>query len=126
LLSPNRILYSEAPDPEASGSGAARQFEGRLLRTDDAEILDIVAAGRDDFQIAAHMWARIWTGDRELRWAWLDSDWLKEHARTKLATQEPDGRMIITSLPDALRLFLAQYGSDELAHGKQQVWSRLR
>src|SRR4051812_30247264 len=67
-----RIVYSEAPQPENPASADARQFEGRLLITPNAEILDLASPGADGFQIPAHMWARIWPGQRELRWAWLD------------------------------------------------------
>ncbi len=119
------ILYAEAPDPAASGSGAEQQFEGRLLRTNDAEILDVVPAATDEFHLAAHMWARVRPGDKELRWAWLDSDWLRQMARAKLATQEPRDRMVVTSPVDAVRAFLTAYGGNDRAQSDSTIWKRL-
>jgi len=121
-----RILYSEAPEEGYPGTAEARQFEGRLMKTQSAEVLDVVSDRGDEFHAPVHLWARVWPGAKELRWSWLDSEWLKGRARAELGTQETDSRMILTSPASTLRSFIDRYAGDEQAHGAAAIWERIR
>src|SRR5690348_9108472 len=81
----------------------ATSFDAQLFRAGSAEILDLVPAGDDDpFHLPTHLPVRIWVDERTLRFAWLDSAWLRENARRQLAIQEFGDRTLITAPGEAL------------------------
>jgi hypothetical protein len=97
------------------GKFITQKFEARLIRVGTAELLDLVPANDDGFQIPAHLLVRVWPKDSKLRWVFLDSDWLKQQAAQLLATQPSDDRTLITASSDALGDFVLKYGSDPRA-----------
>jgi hypothetical protein len=56
-----------------------------------------------------------------LRYATLDSGWLKENARKQLAMQDVRDRALITAPGDAVLRFLATYGGADNAYDKPTV-----
>jgi hypothetical protein len=94
-------------------------FEGHLLRVDDAEFMDLVSTGDNAFNVPAHMVARVWTDGGGLRWAYLDSDWLKDKAKQTLGTQAAGDRTLITAKGAAVVEFLKKFGVDDKAYSGQ-------
>ena len=114
----------------ASSDSRAVRLEGRLFKDSDVEILELAPAVEPDpFQIPVHMWVRLWPGESALRWAYLDSAWLKEQARQQLVTQAiGEGfskRTLITSPEGAVQSFLVKHVADERAHGKVKVLQKV-
>jgi len=100
------------------GSSPAAKFEARLLKAGDAELLDLVSANDDPFQIPAHLIVRVWTDGSTMRWAFLDSDWFKQLAAQQLAVQASGDRKLITAPGEAVRQFLLKWGADDRAYDK--------
>lgn len=100
-------------------------FQAQLFREGDAEFLDVTPADDNDFRLPGHAIARIWTAGTMLRWAFLDSDWLKQQAG-QIATHVSDGKMLLLSPPTAVRAFLAANGANDKAYGKVVEWQRAR
>ena len=111
------ILYAE-------DNSKTLQFEGRLIRAGEAELLDLVPNVDNGFSIPVHTLVRVWPGQAELRWAFLESDWLKQQAVRQLASQASGDRTLLTAPGAAVRGLLAKYGADEKAYSKQQVMRR--
>ncbi|HUI55217.1 MAG TPA: hypothetical protein VLY04_09605 [Bryobacteraceae bacterium] len=103
------------------GSSPASKFEARLLKAGDAELLDLVSANDDPFQIPAHLIVRVWSDGLTMRWAFLDSDWLKQLAAQQLAVQASGDRTLITAPGEAVRQFLLKWGPDDRAYDKSTV-----
>ncbi len=110
------ILYSE--------NSSALKFEARLFRAGDAELLDLVPGSDDGFSIPVHTLVRVWPGQSELRWAFLESDWLKQQAVQQLASQPAGDRTLLTAPGAAVRSLLGKLGDDERAYSKQQAFQR--
>ena len=102
------------------------RFEARLWRSGDARFLDLVSTKKDGFQIPAHTPVRVWIDGETLRFAFLDSGWLREQAALQLPVQMVGERTVTTASGDAVRSFLAKYGSDERAHGDVVVLHKMR
>ena len=111
------ILYTE-------NSSTTLKFEGRLFRAGDAELLDLVPSSDDGFSIPVHTVVRVWPGQSELRWAFLESDWLKQQAVRQLASQPAGDRTLLTAPGAVVHSLLAKYGADEKAYSKQKVMQR--
>ena len=92
-------------------------FEGHLLRVGDAELMDFVSTSDNTFNLPVHMVARIWTDGGVLKWAYLDSGWIKDKAQQTLGTQAAGERTLIAVKGAALVEFLKKYGADEKACG---------
>ena len=105
-------------------NSAPYKLKAKLLKAGDAGILDLTPASDDAFRIAAHTPLRVWVEGATLRMAFLDSKWLREHAGAQLATQEVDGRTLITATQEELTRFLVAYGADERAYGNPTVLTR--
>jgi hypothetical protein len=60
--------------------GNGHKFEGRLFQAGQAQVMDLAPEDSDDFQIPGHAFIRILSSGATLRWAYLDSDWLRQHA----------------------------------------------
>jgi hypothetical protein len=106
--------------------GSARQFTARLFRVGEASMLDLTPEGSDDFQIAGHAVARIWTEGGALRWSYLDTEWLRKQASQLLPNRTDDKRVVLTAPGAAVRAFVAKYGVDEKAHGDTTEWQRVQ
>jgi hypothetical protein len=110
---------------EKSDAGKV-QFQARLLKAGDAELLDLVSADDNPFELQVHTAVRVWPSGNSLKFAFLDSDWLKQQAAKQLATSPTGDRMLVTSPGDAVRSFLLKYGADEKAHGDPEVLARVQ
>ena len=106
--------------------GSVRQFSARLFRVGEASVLELTPEGTDDFQIAGHAVVRIWTGGGTLRWAYLDTEWLRKQAAQLLPNRADDKRMVLTAPGAAVRAFVAKYGVDDKAHGDAFEWQRVQ
>jgi glutamine amidotransferase-like uncharacterized protein len=56
--------------------------------------------------------------------AFLDSNWLRDHASAELAVQPAKDRLLITSQQEDVTRFLLTYGGDDRAYGKITVLTR--
>jgi hypothetical protein len=103
------------------GGNESQTFSAQLFKSGDLRILDLVSANDDPFQLAVHMPLRVWIDGTDLRYATLDSGWLKENARKQLAMQDVRDRALITAPGDAVLRFLATYGGADNAYDKPTV-----
>src|SRR5215469_18107815 len=67
--------------------GNSRKFEGRLFQAGQARVMDLTPQDTDDFQIPGHALIRVLSSGATLRWAYLDSGWLRQHAAQELANR---------------------------------------
>jgi|CZKE01.1.fsa_nt_gi hypothetical protein len=109
-----------------SDSSDAYQFKARLMVTDDVKLLDLVSANEDAFQIAVHTPVRVWTEGSTLRFAFLQSDWLKEQAGQQLPTVPVKDRTLIAAPSEAVGNFLAKIGADPKACDEPEVLRRVQ
>ena len=105
--------------------GSPTGFRAQLFLVKDAEFLDVAPSDDNDFRAPGHAVARIWPGIGTLRWAFLDSDWLKQQA-AQLATHTADGKMLLLSPGAAVRAFIAANGSNDQAYGKVANWQKVQ
>ncbi|HYW48773.1 MAG TPA: hypothetical protein VE959_38265 [Bryobacteraceae bacterium] len=107
------------------GGAAAQQYDALMFSVGDARILDLSPANSDDFSIAGHVPVRVWIEGSQLRWSYLDSEWLREQAGRQLAVRSLEKRMLLSAPGAATRSFLTKYAADEKAHGGIATWQRL-
>jgi hypothetical protein len=107
-----------------SDSPAIYKLKAKMLRVGDARILDLTPADEDAFQVAVHTPLRVWMEGATLRMAFLDSEWLRDHASAELKVQPAGDRLLITSPSDDVTRFLLTYGGDERACGKITVLTK--
>jgi len=100
------------------------KLEALMLKVGDAQILDLMPAEEDAFQVPAHTPMRIWIEGATLRIAFLDSKWLIEHANAELATQKVNNRTLIISPGEQVTRFLLTYGADPRAYGTPNTLHR--
>ena len=105
--------------------GSPVGFEAQLFRVGDVELLDVTPSDGNDFRIPGHAIARIWLTFGTLRWAFLDSGWLKQQAAV-LATHDADGKMLLLSPTAAVRAFIAANGANDQAYGKVATWQKVQ
>ncbi len=105
--------------------GSAKEFDALLFRVGEAEVLDLVASPPDDFLIAPHMPVRIWLMGGQLRWAYLDSEWLRAQARQMLPHRPVDQKILLAVPTAAVREFLLKNAADEKAIGEVQTFVRV-
>jgi hypothetical protein len=105
---------------------SARQFTARLFRAGEASMLDLTPESSDDFQIAGHAVVRIWAEGGVLRWAYLDTEWLRKQASQLLPNRADEKRVVLTGPGSAVRAFVAKFGVDDKAHGETTAWQRLQ
>jgi hypothetical protein len=106
--------------------GSPMGFEGRVFRAGEAMLMEVTPAGDNDFRLPGHALARIWVSGAEFKWAFLDSDWLKQQASQLLAHHQADNKMLLLASGPAVHSFLAKYGTDDRAYGKITTWQRLQ
>jgi hypothetical protein len=109
----------------ALSGGSVMNFQAKLFRVKDAEFLDLSPSDDNDFRIPGHAVARVWIDGPAFRWAFLDSDWLKQKAAA-LATHTRDGKMQLFSPTDAVRAFIAANGTNDQAYGQMATWQRVQ
>jgi hypothetical protein len=105
-----------------SGSSVT-SFQAKLFRVNEAEFLDLAPADENDFRIPGHAIMRMWLNGASLRWAFLDSDWLKQQAAA-LAAHTGDGKIQVFSPTAAVRAFIASNGANDKAYGKTATWEK--
>ena len=105
--------------------GSPVEFQAQLFRAGPAEFLDVVPAEDNDFRVSGHAVARIWTGGGELKWAFLDSDWLKKQA-APLKTHTDGGKMLLLEPGATVRSFIAKSGADDRAYGNPVTWQKVQ
>ena len=105
--------------------GTAQQYDALMFSAGDARILDMSPAGGDEFSVPGHVPVRVWVEGSQLRWAYLDSEWLREQAGRQLAARSLDKRMLLSAPGAAMRDFLTKYAADEKAQGDVHTWQRL-
>ena len=103
----------------------AISLQAKLFTVKDAEFLDVMPDDGNDFRIPAHAVMRIWNSGAILRWAFLDSDWLKQKAAA-LPSHAADGKMQLFAPSADVRAFLTQYGTDDRAAGQAASWQRVQ
>ncbi len=100
-------------------------FEGGLFRAGDAWILDLKPEGDgDDFRVPGHAFARVWVDGSVLRWAFLDSDWLKEQLKT-LPGYATGKKTLLLATGAAVRAFIEKLGADDRAYTDQGTLQRM-
>lgn len=99
-------------------AGTAYRFDARLWKCGDALLLDLVTSGDAPFHLPVHIAVRIWLDRDTLRIAFLDTDWFKNLAAARLATQTVDGRTVLTAPTAALQAFYQAFAADERAHAE--------
>jgi len=104
----------------------AIRFQAKLMKAGEAELLDLMPAEDNAFQLPVHTLVRVWPGGNSLRFAFLDSGWLREQAAKQLATAQTGDRTLITAPGEAVRSFLLKSGADEKAYGKAEVVERVQ
>jgi hypothetical protein len=119
----NDTLYLIRPDGNAYKirrleNNEAENLSAQLFKAGDLRILDLAPASEDSFQIAAHTPIRVWIDGATMRFAMLDSAWLKENAHKQLAVEDVGERALITAPPDAVLRFLTTYGTMDAAYEK--------
>jgi len=99
--------------------GSSRKFDALLFQAGQARLLDLSPHDPDDFQVPGHTLIRVWVTSGSLRWAYLDSAWLRQQAAQELPNR-PRGKdkMALMAPSAALRGFLAKYAADDKAHGE--------
>jgi len=102
------------------------QFQARLMKAGEAELLDLVSTNEDPFQLPVHSVLRVWPTGNSLRLAFLDTGWLKQQTARQLPTTTTDGRLLITAPAEAVRAFLIQFGADERAYSEPGILQRLQ
>jgi hypothetical protein len=107
------------------GNGEPIKFQARIFRVGPAEFLDVVPADDNDFRVPGHALARIWTGASTLKWAFLDTDWLKQ-AAAQLTPHTADGKTLLLAPGAAVRSFLTTSGVDDKAHGDVTTWQKMQ
>jgi hypothetical protein len=86
--------------------------------------MQIVTTNEDPFQVPVYVAVRVWPSADTLRWAFLDSDWMKEQAKPQVAAQPAGDRTLLTASGTAVRSFLTKFGADSQAYGNTQVLQR--
>jgi hypothetical protein len=109
-----------------SGKGAPARFEAVVARLGMVELLDLVSADDNAFQIPAHHLVRVWVDGATLRWAFLDSDWMKEQAAETVPTRKLDDRLLITATPEAARALMWKHAGDERAFKEVETLTRVQ
>ena len=106
--------------------GSAKEFDAMLFRAGETQVLDLSASANDDFVIAPHMAVRIWLEGAQLRWAYLDSEWLRAEATQRLSNRPAGKKILLTAPTAAVEAFLMNYAGDDKATGEIAAFTRLQ
>ncbi len=104
----------------------AMKFEGHLIKVGDAKLLDVLSITEDPFVLPAHLLVRVWTGGHTLRWAFLDTGWLKDQAGRQGAVQTIDKRTVVTAAGPAAREALLKLAADDKAYDNTNTLTRVQ
>lgn len=104
------------------------KYPARLFRAGDAQFLDVTSKDSCAFCVAAHGIVRIWLAENTLRWAFVESDWIKSRiAEQQLPTHKAEEKTVVLTAPGAVvRNLLAADGRDNRAFSEVTELRRLR
>ena len=97
-----------------------------MFQIDDAKLLDLVAKSDDPFTLPVHLLLRVWPEGGTLRFAFLETDWLKDQAKQQLPTHAVGDRTVIAAPVAAVQAFVAKYGADDKAHQEPEILYRVQ
>jgi hypothetical protein len=100
-----------------------QSYAAKLFKVGDLRILDLTSTADDPVQVPVHIPIRVWVDAASLRFATLNSTWLKEHAQ-QLAVEDLEGRLLITAPGDTVLRFLIANGGFDEAYDKPSVLHR--
>ena len=101
-------------------------LKGRLFRAGEAMILELTPEKNDDFSVPGHSFARIWVAGSTLRWAFMDSDWLKAQLGALPSYTPPDRNTLLLANGPAVRAALEKLAADERALSTTVTWQRMQ
>jgi hypothetical protein len=101
------------------------RFRALVFRVGNAEFLDVTPQNEVPFSIAGHALVRVWTSAATLRWAYLDSEWLRGQAGKTLESRKIGKQLLVTSPGDAVLELVKKFGADDKAHGDIVTWNKL-
>jgi len=107
------------------GKDANLVLDALLFRAGDTTVMDLTQSDTGDFAIAAHIPVRVWIEGNQFRWAYLDSEWLRQKASQQLPSRLVEKRTLLAAPGNATRGFLMKYAGEEQAHSEIMTWSRL-
>ena len=102
------------------------KYSALLYKNGDMRLLDLTTSDGDPFQLKVHTPARVWVDGDTLRFAWLDSKWLRDEAQKTLGFHEVERRTLLSAPGDAVLRVLLTSGAGEQAHGKAAELTRVR
>lgn len=108
----------------SDGSDEVTSLKGNLLVSGDIKLMDVVDPKKNAFQMQVHTPVRIWIEGDTLRFAFLDSDWLRTQAAQQLAAVAAGDGNLITLPSDAVRSFFLNAGTDPKAYGEVNALHR--
>jgi hypothetical protein len=103
------------------------RLTGKAFRVGEAEFLDLTPRNEEAFHIAGHALVRYWLEGDSLRWAFADSEWLRQRiVEQGLPAMKVREMLVVTGSGAALRRALAAHAQDSRAYGDINVMARLR
>lgn len=105
----------------------SERFEARAFKIEDANYLDLRPLDEHPLQLPAHAIVRFWLEGDTLRWAFVDSDWIKALvASSNLPAATLDKTILITHDTGQLRDMLSRPGAADSAYSNTTTLARLR
>lgn len=102
------------------------KFEAIAFTIGAARYLDVRPLSEYPFQVPAHAIVRFWLNGAELRWGFVDSEWIRARvAERKLAAVMVEKTMVLTDTTENVRAVLAEHGGSELAYKDVTTLKRL-
>ncbi len=104
-----------------SGPSEVQEFEVRLVDLGGVRMADIILTGGQ----LGHMFIRVRVSDSELRFAFLDSEWLRGRIRHEDVTVARGNTMaVLVARTPALRREVRKYAAVPEAYGEELVYKR--
>jgi hypothetical protein len=97
------------------GKGTSLRFTALAFRAGDAELVDLVSENEAFLQVPVHALVRVWPEGSLLRWAFLDSKWLRQQVGKELASQPNGEAQVLTAPGEAVGGVLRKYAADSKA-----------
>jgi hypothetical protein len=107
----------------APRDGSVLQFEGYLVPAGCARILDLQIKKAPEFTIAAHFFVRVERHGDTLRFAFLDSEWLRKQISPETGKRE---RALLTASSREVRQIVGRYACEDQAYSGEAELRRVR
>ncbi len=104
-----------------SSKSQSMTFEARLWDANGAKLLDVTATDDDPFRLAIHVPVRVWIEGAQLRFAFLDSDWIRSLAASRMAARVTEDRTLVLADSARVKTFLGEAGCDSRAYKDVQT-----